>query len=215
MNSRGNWLQKFDLYMIASEGANKPEAMQVAIFLHLIGDEGLQLFNTFTFAADTERAQLDIVKQTFATYCQPRKNIDYERYQFWKQSQATGETIDTFVTTLRTKAKSCEFGLQEESMIRDQIWYHLLAHLLQMKDVLFVCQYVEPFQRYDFRLSKFWGFSPAKFFWGSKIKISKLRSSACPAREFCVKISWQSVEGRKFTVWIPIKKVSTAKHSGG
>ena len=53
--------------MIASGGADKPEGTQVAIFLHLIGDEGLQLFNTFTFAADTERAQLDIVKQKFAT----------------------------------------------------------------------------------------------------------------------------------------------------
>jgi len=61
------------------------------------------------------------------------------------------------------------------------IWYRLLAHLSQMKDLLFVCRYVEPFRSYEFaidgRLANFVAisgfFSPAKFFLGSKIKISK------------------------------------------
>ena len=50
-------------------------------------------------------------------------------------------------------------------------------------------------------LSKFWGF-PRQIFWGSKIKISKCRSCVRPPRELCVKISWRSVEGRKFTAWV-------------
>jgi len=32
-----------------------------------------------------------------------------------------GESIDTFVTSLRHKAKTCEFGDQTESMIRDRV----------------------------------------------------------------------------------------------
>ena len=95
-----------------------------------------------------------------------------------------------------------------------QIWYHLLAHLSQMKDLLFVCRYVESirFKVMNFRLtavrqnlSQFCSFSPAKIFWGSKINISKHRSSARPPRELCVKITWRSVDGRKFTAWVPIK----------
>ena len=35
--------------------------------------------------------------------------------------QAPGENIDTFITSLRLKAKSCEFGTQEDAMIRDRI----------------------------------------------------------------------------------------------
>jgi len=115
------WSQQFDLYMTASGADQKPESTQFAIFLHLIGDDALQVCNTFTFASDDERSKLDVVRQKFADYCQPRHNIVYERYQFWRQTQAPGENIDTFVTSLCDKAKSCDFGSQEESMIRDHI----------------------------------------------------------------------------------------------
>jgi len=115
------WSQKLVLYMTASGADQKPEATQLAIFLHLIGDEALQVYNTFTFASDEERNQLAVVRQKFQDYCQPRRNIVYERYQFWRQTQAPGENIDAFVTSLRLKAKSCDFGTQEDSMIRDRI----------------------------------------------------------------------------------------------
>jgi len=47
--------------------------------------------------------------------------VVFERFQFWKCSQAPGEAIDGFVTTLRLRAKTCEFGDQEESLIRDRV----------------------------------------------------------------------------------------------
>ena len=115
------WTQKFDLYMTASGADEKPEATQLAIFLHLIGDEALQVYNTFTFEAAADRNKLQVVRQKFAEYCQPRRNIVYERYQFWRQTQSPGENIDSFVTSLRLKAKSCDFGTQEDSMIRDRV----------------------------------------------------------------------------------------------
>lgn len=114
------WSQKFDLYMTASGANEKPESTQLAIFLHLIGDDALQVYNTFTFASEAER-KMDVVRQKFADYCQPRRNIVYERYQFWRLNQAPGENIDAFVTSLRLKAKSCDFGTQEDSMIRSWV----------------------------------------------------------------------------------------------
>ena len=45
----------------------------------------------------------------------------FERFQFWKLTQALGEIIDSFVTSLRLRTKSCEFSDQEESLIRDRI----------------------------------------------------------------------------------------------
>ena len=125
------WLQKYELYMTASGACEKPESTQVAIFLHLIGDEALQVYNTFSFVSDDERKQIAVVRQKFADYCQPRRNIVYERYQFWRQTQSPGESIDTFVTSLRLKAQSCDFGSQEESMIRDRIVLGCPDHRLQ------------------------------------------------------------------------------------
>jgi hypothetical protein len=44
-----------------------------------------------------------------------------ERYHFWHLMPGANETIDAFVSTLRSKAKGCNFGDQLEKMIRDRI----------------------------------------------------------------------------------------------
>ena len=45
----------------------------------------------------------------------------FERYIFGQCIQNSGESLDQFVTNLRLKARSCEFGNQEESLIRDRV----------------------------------------------------------------------------------------------
>ena len=112
------WRQKFNNFMRASGYDQKPEKVQLSMLLSVIGDEALRLHNTWTFA-DDEQNKLAPVLTRFEEYRQPKKNIVYERFQFWKSTQEVGENIDSFVTRLRQKAKSCEFGLQEDSMIRD------------------------------------------------------------------------------------------------
>ena len=53
--------------------------------------------------------------------CNPRKNTIYERYVFFSRNQDSGESIDHYVTVLKTFANSCEFGALKESVIRDRI----------------------------------------------------------------------------------------------
>ena len=50
-----------------------------------------------------------------------RKNKVYERHRFWSRNQGNGELIDQWIKDLRMKAKLCEFGDQEDLMIRDKI----------------------------------------------------------------------------------------------
>ncbi|KAL3993481.1 complement component 3 [Sarotherodon galilaeus] len=45
----------------------------------------------------------------------------YERYVFRSRLQQQGESFDTFLTDLKIKAQSCNFGDLRDSMIRDQI----------------------------------------------------------------------------------------------
>ena len=40
----------------------------------------------------------------------PRKNVDYEVFQFRQAVQQSGETVDQFVTRLGKLAATCEFG---------------------------------------------------------------------------------------------------------
>ena len=51
----------------------------------------------------------------------PRKNNVFERYRFREYKHQEGETIDQLITELKTRAKSCKFGDQYDSMIRDRI----------------------------------------------------------------------------------------------
>lgn len=57
-NVSDNWkrfAQKFDLFMTVTDLASKGEEKKVAVFLNLLGDEGLELFNSFTFANGDEK----------------------------------------------------------------------------------------------------------------------------------------------------------------
>ena len=122
-NVAENWKrfkQRFELYNVASGTSTKDEKLQTSLLLHVIGDTALDIYNTFTFDRGDE-LKLGKVLQKFEEYCTPKKNVTYERHRFFTRSQNEGETIDQYVTELRSRAKSCAFGDLTESLIRDRI----------------------------------------------------------------------------------------------
>ena len=90
------------------------------IFLHVVGSEGIDIYNTFTFA-DGETDRITPLMDKFDAYCTPKKNITYERYIFNTRGQQAGETVDQYVTELKNMATTCEYGELRESLIRDRI----------------------------------------------------------------------------------------------
>ena len=100
--------------MTASGKVKEKEDVQCAILLHLIGEDALEIYNTFTFTEGESRDKIEILKKKFEDYANPRKNTVFERYKFWECKQQEGETIDQFITELKTRAKLCEFGEQTE-----------------------------------------------------------------------------------------------------
>ena len=111
------WKLRWSLYAKAS-GADKQEATQCAIFLHTIGEEALEVHDMFSFTEEQKDKLVPIIEE-FEAYCSPKKNTTYERYIFNSCTQ-NGRTIDAFVTDLRSKAKTCEFGDLQDSLIRDR-----------------------------------------------------------------------------------------------
>ena len=114
------WLQRYELFSVASGVAEKSEAVQCATFLHVAGDEAIRVSNTFVFA-DGETNKIAVLKQKFKDYCEPRKNLTYIRHMFFTRAQGPSETIDAYVTDLKNKAKDSEFGDLCNSLIRDRI----------------------------------------------------------------------------------------------
>ena len=62
-----------------------------------------------------------MVLQKFEEFYAPKVNITSERYKFFTRAQQEGESIDHYVTALRTLARTCDFRDIRDSLIRDRI----------------------------------------------------------------------------------------------
>ena len=122
-NLQENWKrfkQRFELYLQAIEADEKSDERKIALFLTVAGPESIEVFNTLTFTEE-EKGKYDVVVQKFEDYCTPRKNETYERYIFRCRMQKENETFEQFVTDLKIKSQSCNFGTLSASLIKDQI----------------------------------------------------------------------------------------------
>ena len=129
------WLQFFlaqTNYALATELGNKSEAVQVATLLTAIGDEGREVYSTFTW--DDENAyEIEPGLTKFAEYCQPRKNIPFERYRFNQRKQELSESYE--LTEVKATEESDVYF--EETYQTDEIsavclddsrfWIHVLG----------------------------------------------------------------------------------------
>ena len=114
------WIQRFRLYMCATEKDKKAEKLQCAMLLHCAGEEAQELYNTFTFT-DGEKDKIAPLIKKFEDYCTPRKNTTFERHIFNNRIQKPDETFDQFVTDLRILSKNCEYADLLDGIIRDRI----------------------------------------------------------------------------------------------
>ena len=106
----------------------------------MIGDEALDVYNTFTWDDDEDKVKIDKVLEQFEKFCEPRKNTIYERYLFFSRGQESGESIDKYATVLRNMADNCEFRDLKDSLIRDRIVLgvtdnHVRERLLRVPDL--------------------------------------------------------------------------------
>ena len=107
--------------MTASGKIKEDEKVQCAILLQVVGEEALEIFNTFKLATGEDPNKISVLKKKFEDYANPRTNTVFERYRFWECKLLEGEAIDQFIAELKTRARSCKFGDHHYSMIRDRI----------------------------------------------------------------------------------------------
>ena len=125
-NAAEKW-KKFNLawnsYSLATELNKKSEKVQVATLLTVIGEEARDVYSTFTdWAAEGDQDKIAPVLQKFAEYCQPRKNVPFERYRFNRRTQEVGESYDQYKTALRKLAEGCDFDtISPDELLRDRL----------------------------------------------------------------------------------------------
>ncbi len=123
-NLAENWRkfrQRFKLFMTATAKDGSSDKVKSSILLSTVGEDALELYNTFHFVDEENSMKLKPILDKFEAYCVPKRNITYERHRFFTCSQREGERIDQYVTELKNRAKTCEFELLNDSLIRDRI----------------------------------------------------------------------------------------------
>lgn len=78
------------------------------------------MYNTFDIVAD-DREKIDVLKTKFKGHCEPRKNCTYIRYVFFTRNQGQHESVASYVTYLKTKAKPCKFEHLSDGLMHDRI----------------------------------------------------------------------------------------------
>ena len=97
------WKKRFETYLIALNITD--DKQKRALLLYQSGQQTQEIFETLTETGEdykTALAKLD-------AYFLPKKNVDYETFQFRQATQKIYETVDQFVTRLRKLAEHCEF----------------------------------------------------------------------------------------------------------
>lgn len=117
------WLEQFNLYMLATEKSTKDGEIQVAILLTLLGQQGQGIFRTFNLS-DEGRDDIDVVKEAFTSHFAPQVKTVYERYKFHSRIQQPGESFDSFLTALRGLLTTCNIHADEQNnALTDRIVY--------------------------------------------------------------------------------------------
>lgn len=110
----------------------KTEIVKVSTFLNTAGPDAIDVFDTFELT-EVQRNTYAAVLQSFQAFCAPRKNTVYERYVFYQRNQREGETFDAFLIDIKRLVRTCEFGTNENEMLRDRIVLGVVDKKLQTR----------------------------------------------------------------------------------
>ena len=92
---------------------------------HILHRRQGAVINALPHAVESDLKDLSKVLKLLEEFCFAGENIMSERYKFYQRQQEEGEPIETFITALRTMARTCAFTEDGKDfsaqMIRDRL----------------------------------------------------------------------------------------------
>ena len=133
-NIAQNWKdfeEQLHWFLAGTEAADKSDETKIGIMLSHAGKEAREVYKTLPWAATGDDKKFDKVTKAFQDYCEPRKNVLYERYCFWNLQQLEEESVDAYLTRLKIKVDSCDYSKEgwppavRMEMLRDRFVFGL------------------------------------------------------------------------------------------
>ena len=119
-----NWkrfIRGWNNYEVATGLKGESAEYRCAVFMTVVGEDACERFEGFKFENGESETDIDTVIAKFEQFCVGTTHEAFESYRFHVRAQEQSESIDAYVAELRKLAKGCNFGEQEDRMIRDRI----------------------------------------------------------------------------------------------
>ncbi|KAJ1131523.1 hypothetical protein NDU88_009859 [Pleurodeles waltl] len=131
------WIKCFEKHLEAIDEIKYDSARKQAMMYNCLGVEGRRLFDHIApdEKEEEEDQEWDVFNEAKArmkNYFDTTMSIIMERYNFYYRYQSPGESIETYVATLRMLATTCSFRDMDE-MIRNQVVMHTTCIKAQEK----------------------------------------------------------------------------------
>lgn len=113
------WKVAFDYFLIASGKNSAPSEDKCALFMHVIGKYGREIFDELDIK-ESEKTSYEVLSKKFSDYCDPKNNVNFERHTFFETYQ-NDNNFEKFLGLLNAKSKYCEFDSLRSSLILTQL----------------------------------------------------------------------------------------------
>ena len=103
----------FEQFLIATSRADTPDRVKIALLLRTIGQKGNDVFDSFTWNADADRNNYEIVIEKFNSFCAPRIRVPAMTHKLLIMKQGHITTHE-YVTALHKIARDCNLGGRDQ-----------------------------------------------------------------------------------------------------
>lgn len=128
-----DWKQRFARYRIASQLAEEDDKVQVNALIYSMGAEAEHIFKSFTLKREGDSDTYSVVMDKFNEHFIPKCMVIFERTKFHSWVQLPNESVEAFVRQLCELAENCDFGVQKNEQLRDQIVIRICDRLMSQK----------------------------------------------------------------------------------
>ena len=96
-----------------------------ALLLHLAGPGVRETFKTYPAEVRGDNKEFDKAMKCLSDHFKVKKNVPLARQKLLASKPNPGETINNFVTRLKSLAEHCDYGEQEDNQVRDIVISHI------------------------------------------------------------------------------------------
>ncbi|GFO14290.1 retrovirus-related pol polyprotein from [Plakobranchus ocellatus] len=128
------WSTEFKRFRTAGKLHLEDGEIQRDTHIYCMGQEAEKIYRTLQFDGEGETdTKFDCLMGKLTKYFIPKRNIIYERSQFQERKQRETETIEEFYRVLKDLVRHCNYGAEEDSIIRDRFVVGLTDQKLKEK----------------------------------------------------------------------------------